>query len=62
MRRKRKIASAQASAEREVRDAAINVAVAAATEILNSQMSSEIADKLTENAILRSANKISLGL
>ena len=46
-----KIASAQASAEREVRDAAINVAVAAATEILSSQMSSEIADKLTENAI-----------
>ena len=46
-----KIASAQASAEREVRDAAINVAVAAATEILSSQMSSEMADKLTENAI-----------
>ena len=46
-----KIASAQASAEREVRDAAINVAVAAAREILSSQMSSDIADKLTENAI-----------
>ena len=46
-----KIASAQASAEREVRDAAISVAVAAATEILSSQMSSEISDKLTENAI-----------
>ena len=46
-----KIASAQASAEREVRDAAINVAVAATREILSSQMSSDIADKLTENAI-----------
>ena len=46
-----KIASAQASAEREVRDAAISVAVAAATEILSSQMSSDIADKLTEDAI-----------
>ena len=46
-----KIASAQSAAEREVRDAAINVAVAAATEILSSQMSSDIADKLTEDAI-----------
>ena len=46
-----KISSAQESAEREVRDAAINLAVAAAEEILNSQMSSEIADKLTENAL-----------
>ena len=46
-----KIASAQASAEREVRDAAINVAVAATREILSSQMTSDIADKLTENAI-----------
>ena len=50
MRREEKIASAQASAEREVRDAAISVAVAA-REILSSQMSSDIADKLTENAI-----------
>lgn len=46
-----KIASAQASAEREVRDTAINVAVAAATEILRSQMSADMADQLTENAI-----------
>mgnify|MGYP001164183450 CR=1 FL=1 len=46
-----KIASAQASAEREVRDTAINVAVAAATEILGSQMSADMADQLTENAI-----------
>jgi F-type H+-transporting ATPase subunit b len=46
-----KIASAQASAEREVRDTAINVAVAAATEILRSQMSDDMADQLTENAI-----------
>ena len=46
-----KIASAQASAEREVREAAINVAVAAAREILSSQMSSDIVDKLTEHAI-----------
>ncbi|MDA9610010.1 ATP F0F1 synthase subunit B [Paracoccaceae bacterium] len=46
-----KIASAQASAEREVRNTAINVAVAAATEILRSQMSADMADQLTENAI-----------
>ena len=46
-----KIASAQASAEREVRDTAINVAVAAAKEILRSQMSADMADQLTENAI-----------
>jgi F-type H+-transporting ATPase subunit b len=46
-----KIASAQASAEREVRDTAINVAVAAATEILRSQISADMADQLTENAI-----------
>ena len=52
-----KIASAQASAEREVRDTAINVAVAAATEILGSQMSADMADKLTENAILEVQTK-----
>ena len=46
-----KIASARSAAEREVRNAAINVAVAAATEILSSQMSSDIADKMTEDAI-----------
>lgn len=48
---KEKIASAQTSAEREVRDAAITVAVAAATEILGSQMSADMVDKLTENSI-----------
>ena len=48
---KEKIASAQTSAEREVRDAAITVAIAAATEILGSQMSADMADKLTENSI-----------
>ena len=47
-----KIASAQASAEREVRDASITVAVEAATEILTSQISADVADKLTENAII----------
>ena len=48
---KEKIASAQTSAEREVRDAAITVAVAAAAEILGSQMSADMADRLTENSI-----------
>jgi F-type H+-transporting ATPase subunit b len=52
-----KIASAQASAEREVRDAAVNVAVEATTEILSRQMSAQMADKLTENAILEVETK-----
>ena len=52
-----KIASAQASAEREVRDAAVTVAIEAATEILSSQMSADVADKLTENAILEVQTK-----
>ena len=52
-----KIASAQASAERKVRDASITVAVAAAAEILSSQMSADMSAKLTENAILEVQTK-----
>ena len=46
------IASAQVAAEREVRNKAIKVAVAAAQSIITSQMTSTSSNKLIENAVL----------
>ena len=46
------IASAQVAAEREVRNKAIKVAVAAAQSIIISQMTSTRSNKLIENAVL----------
>lgn len=45
------IASAEASAVREVRDRAIAVAVAAASEVIAKQMTDEVEDKLVDDAI-----------
>ncbi len=46
-----KIASAQAGAEREVREKAIKVAVLAARSVISKQITATIANKLTEGAI-----------
>lgn len=45
------IASAQAAALREVRDQAVNVAVAAAREVIAKQLTAEDADKLIDGSI-----------
>ena len=45
------IAMAEASAVREVRDRAVQVAIAAAAEVMASQMTAEKADALVEDAI-----------
>ena len=45
------ISSAQASAEREVRDKAIGVAIAAARNVIAAQMTAASANKLIDGAI-----------
>ena len=45
------ITSAQAAAEREVRDKAIGVAIAAARQVIAAQMTSAGANKLIDGAI-----------
>jgi F-type H+-transporting ATPase subunit b len=55
---KEQIASAQASAERDVRDQAIKVAVAAAQHVLATQMTAAGANKLIDGAIAEVQDKL----
>ena len=53
-----RISTAQASAEKEVRDAAIKVAVAAASEVVAKQLTSAESNKLIDAGILEIENKL----
>jgi hypothetical protein len=53
-----RISTAQASAEKEVRDAAIKVAIAAASEVVAKQLTSADSNKLIDAGILEIENKL----
>jgi F-type H+-transporting ATPase subunit b len=53
-----RILTAQASAEKEVRDAAIKVAIAAASEVISNQLSATDANKLIDLGISEIENKL----
>ena len=55
-----RIASAEADAIREVQDAAANVAVAVAADVISSRMSDRDADELIEEAIENAAKRLEL--
>ena len=52
------IAQAQAAAVREVRDRAITVAVAAAREVIASELSAERANRMIDDSITTVADKL----
>ena len=53
-----RISTAQAAAEKEVRDAAIKVAIAAASEVISEQLSATEADKLIDTGISEIESKL----
>ena len=53
-----RISTAQAAAEKEVRDAAIKVAIAAASEVISAQLSATEANKLIDAGISEIENKL----
>ena len=53
-----RISTAKASAEKEVRDAAIKVAIAAASEVIAKQLTSAESNKLIDAGILEIENKL----
>ena len=53
-----RISTAQASAEKEVRDAAIKVAIEAASEVISNQLSAPDANKLIDLGISEIENKL----
>jgi len=53
-----RISTAQAAAEKEVRDAAIKVAIAAASEVISAQLSATEANKLIDSGISEIESKL----